>query len=542
MSPDRTQKAELSSPRFRASARGKLLDCIAALRAAGELPREACEALEEKLGSNAFNLVVVGHFKRGETGLTQALIAEGLLPAEVVFSVPLVTQLAYSEQLAIEVSYEDAGSEAIGRERLPQFITETGNPGNEKRVREIAIAYPWPWLTSGVTLVDTPGIGPVYPHNTGVVQRFLPKADAVLVLNKPDLLSKAELRELIGVTRRAGADVAAGTGKRFPGGERDDVQLASIARHALRLISQARFEREVELKALSAPLEELQQKMQRFEMRRQELAAARDEHLILLKRERERLLREVVEKDLAAFEADLVRDLSAQVQRNLDESRHLSSRTLQEALHREAMQTIRQRLDRWRLAEHDKVSSAFRAVCRGVAAKLDRAVDDAFRFAADLFAIRYEAIQGEAVWMEDAFFHSMFWDQPGGLYLIASAAILALPKLISRGLILRRAREAAIDAARTQSARVRYDFQQGLEKSLLAFQGRMSRNVEAVLQGLEEALREAAARQHSGETEAGRQRESLAVSLRTLDEARARLEALLQEPQSGTPAGHASPP
>lgn len=574
---------------IQAPVRQVLEQCLATLREGGDLPRQAREALEQKLASNTLNLVAVGQFKRGKTSVINALIGEELLPVGVVPLTSIVTVLSYGERLSITVRHEDGHGEEIPRERLHEFVTETGNPRNEKRVSEVTIAYPSAWLNAGVKLVDTPGMGSVYEHNTDVAQRFLPKADAVLFLlsveqpashverdylkevarlasrifvlvNKADLVGEAELRESVEFTRRALSDTLGGNSRLFPvsaklaldghkqgskellrrsgfpafserlraflSSEKDEVFLRSVARNALRLISQARFERELELRALSAPLQELEQKLRRFQARRQDLLGARDEYVVLVKAEQKKLLREVVEKDLETFETELVRDIAAQVERQFEEKRGLPGRNLAETLHQQAVEEIRRRFDAWRKAEDEKVSTTFQATCERVAARLDTAVDELYRFAADLFAVRYEAIRAETLWSEDARFRYKFWEQPGSLYMLASSAVLALPRFIGDRMILRRAREAAIDAVRTQSGRVRYDFQQRLERSTLAFETTMLTNVATVLEGLDRALREGTARQQSGEAKAGARRQSIQASLRRLEQARAHVEGI----------------
>ena len=564
-----------------ASVRERLRESLARLRGDRDLPREACEPLEEKLVSNAFNVVVVGQFKRGKTSFVNALLGEELLPVGVVPLTSIVTLLFYGEHLAIEVRYEDRASEAIARERLADYVTESGNPQNAKRVREVAIAFPSPWLKRGVRLVDTPGIGSAYQHNTDVAQRFLPKADAVLfmlsaeqpaseaeldflkevsghagkvflVLNKADLLDAAELRQSLEFTRRAvagalqagaeiypvsarralrggdaGFDAFGAALERFLRHDKDDVLLATVARRALRLVSQASFEAELAQKALAAPLAELEEKLGRFAARKDALVAARDEHAILADGEGRKLLRGTVEPDLQAFEEQLVGELSAFVERRFEEGGDLSLRALQEALHREAIERIRQGFDAWRSAEDEKVARAFEQVCRRLASRVDAEVDELYRFASDLFAVPYHAVASETPWgMEERFYYK-FWDEPTSLHMLASSAVAALPRSIAGGLVRRRARERAIDTARTQSGRVRYDFQRRLEESVRAFKERMSAYVEAVLDGLESALRRGEAAQRSGTSHASARRDSLAASLRRLDEARAKIESAL---------------
>lgn len=574
------------------STRDRLESCIAELRASGDVPGEQCRALQEKLASGAFNLVVVGQFKRGKTSLINALIGDDLLPVGVVPLTSIVTLLSYGEKIAARVVYDDGREEEIALERLWEFATEKGNPQNAKHVGEVAVACPSPWLKGGVRLVDTPGIGSVYRRNTDEALRFLPKADAVLVvfsadqpvsqaerelvaqvsgyagkifllLNKADLLEDTDLRECSVFTRQAVAE-ALGEGlplfavsarlaresrvtgsddalrrsgfpaftaalETFLAREKGNALIGSVARGLLRLASQARFSGELALKALAAPLDELKHKLERFEARNLELLGAKDEHVILMNGQRDRLLREVVERDLKIFEAELVRQLSASVERRFEENRNLPSGKLLETLDRESFEEIRRAFDAWRAVEDEKVSKAFAALCARLAAKLETAIEELYRFSSELFSIQYEAIKADVLWTDESRFYYKFWQEPPSLYLLTSSAILALPKLIGDRIVLRRARDAAIDAARTQSGRVRYDFQQRLDKSARAFKATMSRNLEAVDQGLERALRETATLRQSGEADATRRREAISASLRRLERARSQLAAILDE-------------
>lgn len=569
------------------TARERLAECLAGLRVAADLPHEACAALENKLTSNAFNVVVVGEFKRGKTSFVNALLGEELLPVGVVPLTSIVTLLAYGERLAVEVRYESGASETVGRERLPEFVTEAGNPHNAKRVREVAVQLPSLWLKRGVRLADTPGIGSAYRHNTDVAKRFLPKADAVLfvlsaeqpasqaeldflaevsghagklflVLNKVDLLDPAELGESLEFTRRAvngglqvgaeiyplsarralrerdaGFDAFSAALERFLRHDKDDVLLAGVARRALRLAAQARFEAEVASKALVAPLEELREKLGRFAARQRELTVGRDEYALLADAEGKRLLREMVEPELSAFEDELVREVAELVDARFESARELPLRALQELVQREASEHIRQRFDAWRSAADDKVSRAFEAACKRLAARVDVAVDELYQFASDLFAVPYRAVAGEALWGSEERFHYKFWDQPTSLHMLLFSAAAALPRALGAGLVQRRARVRAVDTARTQAGRVRYDFQLRLEASARSFKSAMSHYIGAVLEGLERALRQGEAAQRDGAARARARREAVEASMRRLNAARAELEVVLTELGSG---------
>jgi DNA phosphorothioation-dependent restriction protein DptG len=65
-------------------------------------------------------------------------------------------------------------------------VTEGGNPKNRLGVTEVDVVLPAPILSKGVVLIDTPGIGSTYRHNTQATLNFLQECDAALFLISAD--------------------------------------------------------------------------------------------------------------------------------------------------------------------------------------------------------------------------------------------------------------------------------------------------------------------------------------------------------------------
>lgn len=176
---------------------------------------ERLAAAERRLRSGTLTVVVCGEFKRGKSSLLNALLEEpDLFPRDTYFATSLVTTASYAPVERVTVTLDpppgqpDSGPQQleIPRERIAEFATESGNPGNAKRVRLISIELPNPRLAAGLVLVDTPGVGAVYQAHTAVTAGFLPQADAlVFVADVTQPLTESELRFL---TRAAGASRA----------------------------------------------------------------------------------------------------------------------------------------------------------------------------------------------------------------------------------------------------------------------------------------------------------------------------------------------
>jgi ribosome biogenesis GTPase A len=124
--------------------------------------------------------VIPGAFKRGKSTLINALLGEPVLPTAMVPLTSVVTILGYGESLDIQVHFQNGRSQKITQPELADYITEKGNPRNQKGVREVEIAYPYDYLRDGVRIIDTPGVGSVYSHNTEVAYNYLPQVEAAV--------------------------------------------------------------------------------------------------------------------------------------------------------------------------------------------------------------------------------------------------------------------------------------------------------------------------------------------------------------------------
>lgn len=153
--------------------------------------------VRKRLVTNSFNLVVLGQFKRGKTTLINSLIGKEVLPSSVVPLTSIVTILRFSHEIRCIIFMEDGSEREISVEELPRYVTEKENPGNVRRVRCAIIEYPSPFLEAGMMLVDTPGVGSTFLHNTETTYGFLDHLDAALFLMSADVPISQVEKELL---------------------------------------------------------------------------------------------------------------------------------------------------------------------------------------------------------------------------------------------------------------------------------------------------------------------------------------------------------
>lgn len=158
----------------------------------------------ERLVLEQFTLVILGEFKRGESTFINALLGKHLLPTAIVPLTAIPTVIQYGSPLAAYVVYLDDVKKEIPAGEIADYVTEKGNPKNIKNLREVRIACPSDFLRQGVIMVDTPGVGSVYQHNTDTAYAYLPHADAAIFIISVDApLSKIEIDYLKDISRYA---------------------------------------------------------------------------------------------------------------------------------------------------------------------------------------------------------------------------------------------------------------------------------------------------------------------------------------------------
>jgi len=153
----------------------------------------ACEELLR--GSGVVEVVVLGQFKAGKSSFLNGLIGGPVVPVDVLPSTAVVTRIGYGPRERAVVHRVSGDALEIPLSRLAEFVTERGNPANEKQVAVVDVELSALASYEGIRFVDTPGLGSVFAHNTKASKEWMPRLGAALVaisvnhpLSEDDLL------------------------------------------------------------------------------------------------------------------------------------------------------------------------------------------------------------------------------------------------------------------------------------------------------------------------------------------------------------------
>jgi len=304
-------------------------------------------ALRDRLEQGRFHLAVLGQFKRGKSTLLNALLGESVLPTAVIPVTAIPTFVRQGPARKARVFFQNgrqpkelsAESPEQLEDLLGGFVAETQNPQNKLGVLQVEVLHPSPILSKGLVLIDTPGVGSTFHHNTETALNFLPQCDGALflvsadppiteveveflkqvrsrvprlffILNKVDYLDEEELRsalkflckvltEQVGVP--ADVPVFAVSAKRalearngnktlwvdsgleaverhlvgFLAGEKERVLREAVARKAGDVLAQCVMRLRLAVRSLQIPIEDVRVRLALFERRMEEVQRQR---------------------------------------------------------------------------------------------------------------------------------------------------------------------------------------------------------------------------------------------------------------------------
>jgi len=165
--------------------------------------------VRERITDPKVRVLVVGEFKQGKSSLVNALVNATVCPIDDDVATAVPTAVHYADTpvaVALHAPDDPLGEprrEPVEIDDTAAYVSEAGNPGNERNLWAFEIGLPRPLLKSGLVLVDTPGVGGLGSAHSATTISALPSADAVLLctdasqeLTEPELAFLEMTRDL----------------------------------------------------------------------------------------------------------------------------------------------------------------------------------------------------------------------------------------------------------------------------------------------------------------------------------------------------------
>lgn len=513
----------------------------------------ALEALKDKMKKNYFNLAILGQQKRGKSTLVNAILGQPVLPMAVTPATSVITVVEYGTAPTVTIIHENGERRQVGVEDLADYITEEKNPCNERQVAVAHITFPSEFLSRGIRLVDTPGVGSIFEHNTQTAYGYLPHIDAALfvfsvdtpvaveeikylrdvreqvpmiyfILNKADFYSDHEVKKLVEFTRAAlqkelGQEVdifplsalmaleaqEKGDFKKLEESgfialneavlkyfyEHKDRLMEIALRNKLgNLLVQVSTVLRLERQALDLSAEELQARIQSYTEFLNTVDREIRDVAVLLDGEVERILEELDEK-FAKDKSALENSLTVMLENWYRENSGLKTRIFARAIEREALNNLSSLFEKWRQETDREVAEKFGEAQDRFLSRLDDIVARILGKACEVFGIDYtgERFKVEVTGRSE-FYYKVGLD-PLMLEISPRTFSGLLPRRILNRLIWQgMAKDIPQDVDRNYG-RMRYDFLTRLRQPALELKSLLKEETEQTKQSVKASIEQA---------------------------------------------------
>jgi len=551
-------------------------------------------AIEDKIQSKQFNLVVIGQFKRGKSTLINALIGKDILPSSVLPLTSIVTIINYGEQKAV-VCFKDGLCKNIELNEISFFVTEKYNPNNKLNVEYVEIFYPADFLKNSVRIIDTPGIGSVYEHNSDVSYQFLPKADASLfvlspdppitqseieflkdaqkyidkfffLLNKIDNFKPNELKEIIKFNRsiienlvskkvdiidisaKLALEAKLESNKekqeqsnieklynkldKFIKEEQASVFWRSIINNLIRYIDTQMNFFKLNLASLSMSQAKLQEKIKLFEdsLKRLEL----DEYIYWLENKTKQVIN-VLDEDILTLKKEQLSQLTSKITDYFKTLNTSSTSMLNEQLKSYLQEQIEKIFLAFLQIENQKMGQLVEGIYSQLLEKINTLIDNITKTAEEVFEVELSKLTQVEQLIEKSEFYFLIKEQPGALDMMVDFFKSSLPLFLGKKVIYKSISERSVELFDRHCGRLRYDFVKRIKETAQKFSSQVEEKLNQTIDTIKDILNTALQKQNDEQ----RQNEINKIDnhIKSLSEIRANLEnlknQLTQEEQNG---------
>lgn len=450
------------------------LEGLAELRADLTI-RDSVQDISRKLAENRFYLVVLGQFKRGKSTFINSLLGTRLLPTAVVPLTSIVTILSYGDEECIEVHFENGEKRCVPRDELVQYVTEKGNPGNEKRVVQVEVTYPSAYLKDGVHIIDTPGVGSIFSDNTQVTYNFLPKVDAALFLlavdppisqaeidflkdvkqyvekiffiqNKIDYLDEPDRLESMSFSKTV-IEEALGDGKirihplsaklalegklnedeeklrrsflpefdqvlgEFLTREKGKVLLQSVLQSGFKYLSDEEFAIKLEQRAVATPVKDLEEKIRLFDKELKRILEQKQDNDYLYEGEIKRLM-DFLDRDMDRFRKDRMPELLQDLQKAGETNRHLPTVEYVKLMENALREGVVRTFDEWIVRQEERLNEEYGKISKRFSDRANEIIENLQAASAKLFDVAVERVVSDEAISSETRFYYLLGDQP----------------------------------------------------------------------------------------------------------------------------------
>ena len=407
------------------------------------------------------------------------------------------------------------------------------------------IAYPSPFLQSGIILIDTPGIGSIHARNTQTTEHYLEQVDAGIIvlsvdppiteveshflkslkedipklffiLNKTDLASPNETdkitkfleneldrlqiaspeifplsarqalkekRDTSSSSVSSGLEIFERRLRTFLSEEKQQVLVRSVALDALQIARTIKFAAAIGMRAGTMNAEELQCKRQALDRLLDRTETEMYELQVLLRQRSGDILGHV-ERDLTAQVETSVREVQQHLKLLQGQHSKVGGRAFGALLEDFLMKEVESVFRKWRTQEDEEIQAQLDELSSRFVTQANGILERLEQAAGVLFEIPVEHLAISCPLRVE----SHLYYKVERVFYSLDSFLLLLPRFLVRPIVLRRMHNNVPRLLDMNAGRIRYDYLERLQSSMGQFERDLRAAITMVIESLKSAL------------------------------------------------------
>ncbi|HCF50809.1 MAG TPA: phosphopyruvate hydratase [Syntrophomonas sp.] len=124
------------------------------------------------------DVAVLGQFKVGKSSFLNGLLQQNILPTGDLPVTSVITRIHYGSSPKATVTFSGGSHRTIELSEVALYVSGSENPKNQKNVILVDVETPAMVNMKKIRLVDTPGTGSIWRHNTETTAAWFPETGA----------------------------------------------------------------------------------------------------------------------------------------------------------------------------------------------------------------------------------------------------------------------------------------------------------------------------------------------------------------------------
>ncbi|ABR49383.1 Dynamin family protein [Alkaliphilus metalliredigens QYMF] len=406
-----------------------------------------CGDLLNRVEELEFHVAVMGQFKRGKTTILNYFIGKEILPTGVVPITAITTKIKYGNKPQAKIIFQGDLEKSVDINSIGEYISEQKNPENKKKVKQVEVYLPAEVLENGLVLIDTPGIGSTYKHNTEAAYNYLSEANAVILVmsadtpvgeaeigllsqvkkyidkifflqNKVDYLSQAEVEESLHFSKeviaetigiepriypvsaklalegkvqgdfdkinRSGINKFEDTLYRFLLKDKETYLMKSYGNKLIEIVSALYQHLDFKTNILISDIEVIEEKVNAFKNRLQETMSMKKEVQVMVEIELEEIIKSF-EKNLEEFKVQQTKNIINKISQAAKGNKHIHSKELSQLLNQRLELEIEKAYNDWNSQQEVVIRQSYEEITSRLRDKLNEVIVEINNITYDLF-------------------------------------------------------------------------------------------------------------------------------------------------------------